>query len=75
VSQKTVSEIYFDRAKGLVLVLLPDGVEILLGNQDHARRVLRIRRVVEYLQSEDIKGKTIDARFSKKVVVRLRNES
>lgn len=70
-----VSEISFDKNKGFVLVLSRENSEVLIGHSDFAKRAEHIRRVVQYLRSENLKGRVIDARFSKKVVVRLRNAS
>lgn len=70
-----VSEIHFDNKKGYILILSREASEVILGHKDFAKRIEYVGRVVEYLRSENLKGRVIDARFSKKVVVRLRNAS
>lgn len=74
VSQKNISEIGFDSNRGLILVLQPSGVEVVLGHEDLVHRTALVTRVVQYMRSEELSGRVIDARFSKKVVVRLRND-
>lgn len=73
-SQSRVSEIYFDKKKGYHLLLAPTGVEVWLGTEDFHRRLSQASRVIQYLEQEKMSGRIIDARFAKKVVVRLRNE-
>lgn len=70
-----ISEIHFDKKKGFVLVLSRDNSEVIIGSKDFEKRAEHIRRVIQYLRSENLRGRVIDARFSKKVVVRLRNAS
>lgn len=67
-----ISEIYFDRQKGFSLYLLGMNAEILMGHSDFGPKLERVQRVVSYLNSQNIKGRVIDARFTKKVVVRVR---
>jgi cell division protein FtsQ len=74
-SLKSVSEIRYSAKDGLVLVLGLDDNEVIMGDRDFKTRIDHVRRVVQYLRSENLQGRVIDARFSKKVVVRLRNAS
>lgn len=74
-SLESVSEIYFSQKDGLVLVLGLDENQVIMGDRDFQKRIDHVRRVVQYLRSENLRGRVIDARFSKKVVVRLRNAS
>lgn len=70
-----ISEIHYDDRKGYILILNREANEVILGHKDFQRRIQHVSRVVQYLRSEKLKGRIIDARFSKKVVVRLRNSS
>ena len=44
-----------------------------MGEGDFDLKVSRVEKVMSYLHNRNIKGRVIDARFSKKVVVRVRN--
>ena len=74
-SLESVSEIQYSKKDGLVLVLGLDDNTVIMGDRDFKKRISHVRRVVQYLRSENLRGRVIDARFSKKVVVRLRNAS
>lgn len=74
-SLESVSEILYSKKDGLVLVLGLDENRVVMGDRDFQKRIDHVRRVVQYLRSENLRGRVIDARFSKKVVVRLRNAS
>lgn len=73
-SQKSVSELRFSKKEGFEWILNSSGMvvrtteEATLGN-----RIQRVEQVLNYLDQQQIKGRVIDARFSKKVVVKLRN--
>jgi len=71
----TISEVDFDKAKGFVLVVGPDGSQVILGHEDFAKRIGYVSRVLRYLRTEKLENRTIDSRFQKKVVVRPRNAS
>ncbi|MEQ1664754.1 MAG: FtsQ-type POTRA domain-containing protein [Bdellovibrionales bacterium] len=73
-SQKSISEIFYDKKNGFQLLTVPNGTRVWLGFDDFARRSNHARRVADYLQNENMSGRIIDARFRKKVVVRSRNE-
>ncbi|MCB0384499.1 MAG: cell division protein FtsQ/DivIB [Bdellovibrionales bacterium] len=68
-----ISEVHYTPEEGLGLVLMGKGVKVSLGEQMIARKLKRVERVLHYLQEHQIDGRVIDAKFSKKVVVRLRN--
>ena len=72
---RSVSEIQYSKKDGLVLVLGLDDNTVIMGDREFKKRIDHVRRVVQYLRSENLRGRVIDARFSKKVVVRLRNAS
>ena len=73
VSVGTISEIHYSPQRGLSLILMGKGIEVSVGEKDVRRKVNRVERVLRYLAEHQIDGRVIDARFSKKVVVRLRN--
>ncbi len=75
VSRASISEIHFIPEQGFALVLVGKGIHILLGEGEFKSKVNRVDQVLHYLNEHQIDGRVIDARFSKKVVVRLRNQS
>jgi cell division septal protein FtsQ len=75
VSSKSVSEVLYSDKDGLILLLNLDGSRVVLGREDFSKRLLYVEQVVRYLQNENIRGRVIDARFQKKVVVRPRNDT
>ncbi len=70
-----ISEIRFDKKSGYVLYLLPHGVQLHLGQSHFAQKINRAERVMNYLENQNMKYRVIDARFPKKIVVKLRNET
>ena len=73
-SRQTLSEIYLDSKKGLSMTLKKSGIDVYMGFDDFKTRSSYVSRVVQYLDSQRLTGRVIDARYSKKVVVKLRNE-
>jgi cell division septal protein FtsQ len=73
-SQKTISEISFSKKYGFELRLHPTGTIVWMGHEDFAHRVSQAARVADYLKNEELTGRIIDARYGKKVVVKLRND-
>lgn len=71
--RKAISEILYSRKEGFKLYVAGSAPEIKLGDQDFGPKVSRVQKVMSYLESQSIKGRVIDARFTKKVVVRVRN--
>lgn len=74
-SHSSISEVKLDREKDLVFFLSESGMEVLVGSELDQSQIRRIEQVLKYLTNHKIKGRVIDARFSKKVVVRVRNAS
>lgn len=68
-----VAEINYSEKNGFSLMLTQSGIEVRLGTTEIERKAERIARVLNYLQDQRLRGRVIDARFAKKVVVRLRN--
>ncbi len=70
--KKAVSEILYSRKDGYRIFLNSVSSEIKMGDADFGPKLSRVEKVLAYLDSQNIKGRVIDARFSKKVVVRVR---
>ncbi|MBX7231350.1 MAG: cell division protein FtsQ/DivIB [Bdellovibrionales bacterium] len=73
-SKKSISEIYFDSKTGLNLILNSSGIQVVLGEDRFGLKASRVERVLNYLYGQQLQGRVIDARFAKKVVVRLHND-
>ncbi|HMN68409.1 MAG TPA: cell division protein FtsQ/DivIB [Bdellovibrionales bacterium] len=76
--KKRVSEIVHTKKDGFKIYVSGEPGEkrigeVQLGDSDFGPKISRVQKVLSYLESRDIKGRVIDARFSKKVVVRVRN--
>ncbi len=69
----SVSEILYSAKDGFKVFVSGADSEVKLGDSDFGPKLSRVTKVLSYLESQNIKGRVIDARFSKKVVVRLRN--
>lgn len=70
--KSNVSEILYSRKDGFKIFLNGSDAEIKIGDADFSPKLSRVEKVLAYLDSQNIKGRVIDARFSKKVVVRVR---
>ncbi len=71
--KNSISEILYSRKEGFKIFLEQGGGEIKMGDADFSPKIPRVEKVLNYLESQGVKGRVIDARFSKKVVVRVRN--
>lgn len=71
--RSSISEILYNRKDGFKVFVTGASSEVKLGDTDFGPKVSRVQKVLSYLDSQNIKGRVIDARFSKKVVVRVRN--
>lgn len=69
----SVSEILYTAKDGFKVFVSGAASEVKLGDSDFGPKLSRVQKVLSYLDSQNIKGRVIDARFSKKVVVRVRN--
>lgn len=72
--RQSISEVRFDKKFGYVLYLLPRGVRVRLGQSGLVQKMSRVERVINYLENQNVRYRVIDARFLKKVVVKLRND-
>lgn len=74
-SQKSVSELHYSKKEGFEWFLSGSGPVIRTGDEATlGNRIQRVEQVLNYLDQQQIKGRVIDARFSKKVVVKPRNQ-
>ncbi len=72
INQKNVSEIFWNKEDGYSLMIMQPKVEVKLGSEMLDTKVLRAGQVMNYMAAHDLKGRVVDASFSKKVLVRLR---
>jgi cell division protein FtsQ len=67
-----VSEVGWASDDGYTLTLIQPKVEVKLGEEKLDLKAMRVAQVLNYLSANNLKGRVIDASFSKKVLVRLR---
>ena len=74
-SVQRVLELQYQERRGVVLSLRKTGnVQIIyMGHKLYRQKIKRLEQVLDYMQAKNLKNKFIDARFEKKVLVRLRN--
>lgn len=72
-TSRQISEISFNELDGFLLTLIKTGQQIRFGIDNFEVKSLRVSRVLDYLQTRGLESRVIDANFSKKVLVRLRN--
>lgn len=68
-----ISEIQFNDIDGFLVTLVKSAQQIRFGSDNFELKSLRVSQVLEYLQIRGLESRVIDANFSKKVLVRLRN--
>jgi len=71
-AKNKISEIIHSKKDGFKVFVGGADTEVQMGDTDFGPKVSRVQKVLGYLDSRNIKGRVIDARFSKKVVVRVR---
>jgi cell division protein FtsQ len=71
-SARNISEISWNQEDGFTLTLIQPKLEVKLGDERMDLKALRVSQVLNYLAANQLKGRVIDASFSKKVLVRLR---
>lgn len=67
-----ISEVGWNNEDGYTLTLMQPKVEVKLGEDRVDLKALRVAQVMNYLTANSLKGRVIDASYSKKVLVRLR---
>jgi hypothetical protein len=76
-SVKNLEHIFWSPKKGYILQLKQPQTEVLLGFLDDGldeSKLNRVTHVLDYLDQHKIEARVIDSNFTKKVVVRLRNQ-
>jgi cell division protein FtsQ len=73
-SAKQISDVTYNETDGFVATLLWKSLQVNLGFEPSTLVSLRVSQVLDYLQSRNINVRVIDANFSKKVLVKLRNQ-
>jgi cell division septal protein FtsQ len=71
-SRHNIAEIVYTPDEGYTLALSSAKAEVRLGDERLPLKAARAAQVLEYLAANKLKGRVIDASFSKKVLVRLR---
>ncbi len=70
-SKENISEIYKSKTNGYTLVLKSTGTEVFLGESFINKKLLSVAKVLKYMDDGRLEGRVIDARFLKKVVVKV----
>jgi len=73
-SKQNISEVRYDKKNGFIIYLNGQNSIVKLGKNEFKKKSSYIERAMSYLESQKMEGRVIDARYSKKVVVKLRNE-
>jgi cell division septal protein FtsQ len=73
-SKAKISEIIYSKKDGFKIYASGAAGEIRLGDTDFGPKVSRVQKVLSYLESQNIQGRVIDARFTKKVFFRVRKD-
>ena len=74
-NRRNISEMTWTTEDGYILTLIQPKIEVKLGDDDIDMKAMRVAQVLSYLSINRLKGRVIDASFSKKVLVRLRKGS
>jgi cell division septal protein FtsQ len=73
-SKAAISELRYIEKTGFEMILVGSGVTVAIGDESLVHKADHIEQVLSYMQNEHVKGRVIDARFAKKVVVKLRKQ-
>ena len=73
-SRESISELMYLPKKGFVAIINQGGYEVLLGQKLGAEKRNQVDQVLNYIQTKSVRARVIDARLSKKVLVRLRKQ-
>ncbi len=72
-SSKNISEMT-SRKNEFAIRIKGSSASILMNTEDVPVKAARVAKVVDYLNERDLNGRVIDTNFSKKVLVKLRND-
>jgi cell division septal protein FtsQ len=67
-----ISEILHSNKEGFLIFLSNQSAEIKMGEGEFDLKASRVEKVLSYLHNRNLTGRVVDARFAKKVVVRVR---
>ncbi len=70
-----ISEIYYEPKSGFEVLLAKTGTRVIFGQEALELKLKRVGKVLEYLEAKEILGRVIDARFEKKILVRMRKRT
>jgi cell division septal protein FtsQ len=70
--RENISEVAWSNEDGFSVFLLEPRVKVILGEDRVELKVARVAQVLDYMSAHQLKGRVIDASFTKKVLVRLR---
>lgn len=73
-ASKNVSEIWWSKKKGYSFFVGEPPMEVVMGLSLEIEKIQDVEKVLRYVYRQQLKGRVIDARFAKKVVVSLRND-
>jgi cell division septal protein FtsQ len=71
----TLSEIAYSKDEGFSVRLTSQSGKIILGEGHFAEKFKRINQVLDYLYDRSLTWRILDARFTKKVVVKLQDQT
>lgn len=74
-TEKTLSEITYSKDEGYSLRTLNSPGKIILGEGNFREKFKRLNEVLNYLYDRSLTWRILDARFSKKVVVKLHDQT
>lgn len=74
-SRESVAAVRWKSKSGFEAKLTERGTRVRLGDSQFALKAVRLSQVIEYLESRGLKAESLDANLSKKVLVRLREET
>lgn len=74
-SKETVASVRWEAKRGFEARMTDRGVRVRLGEELIAEKSARLSQVIDYLESRGLRAEVLDANLSKKVLVRLKEDS
>jgi cell division protein FtsQ len=68
----SVSEVSYQERDGFQLLLHHSNAKVQMGHEDFKKKSSRVAQVISYLDAHDIEGRSIDASYARKVLVRMK---
>lgn len=75
ISTRAISEIHFKEGEGLLLILSQSALRVKLGESDWIQKAIHVEKVMSYLLTHQMEPAVLDARYTRKVVVKLAAKS